>query len=524
MNYFNRLKKGKNNESSEAAPPPRGSSSKPRIVMDILPPETGNEEIEIILPIHRIAANKPETKASELIKPEPANEKYPPPKKPTAGLPPYPAPLPIPALPVPRISETVEPSKLEKPPAEMIIERELPVRTWEPEIEKKKRIWRKLTVWGLIAAVAAVIILPITFFSGFSVTIIPKVRTISVSGMDFSADTDTTAVDMPAHKVPAIAVVLEKTAEQDYDATGKKYIEEKAQGKVLIFNAFSSSPQALIANTRFQDASGRIFRLPSAILIPGTKVVEGKIVPSSIQATLVADAVGEEYNIGPAELRISNFRGTPKYEAFHAKAENGFSGGFKGEARVVETDDLRRASEDLTKRVFDQLKSDLQNKVPSGPDFIVPEGAREITITGIQQPNAGDRQSRFRVSVSARGRLMAVRRSHINQIIAENLLPKESELPAKFPGSQEKLVVASAKLETDGKTMTFSATGDFIYWREGKIGDFVQTLKTSTPEKAEIYLRNREEIDSFRIKKFPAWLWFIPQREGAFTVKIQPPI
>ncbi len=48
-------------------------------------------------------------------------------------------------------------------------------------------------------------------------------------------------------------------------------------------------------------------------------------------------------------------------------------------------------------------------------------------------------------------------------------------------------------------------------------------LRASTPEKAEAYLKSRPEIESFRIKRFPAWLWFIPARPGGFRITVEPP-
>lgn len=516
MNYFDRLRGGKESKTE----PVRHGSRRRRIIRDILPPE--------VLPQSEtpIAVKKPASPPSPQFQTQP----LPPP--PAARLGPPAAAKKTPeeirreALAPPTeglAAEGNDTRPSERPPADLIVERDLPVHTWEPESAAKKRLRRKILLWSSLFTILAVFAAPLVFFPKFSVTINPKTQSAAVGRMEITADTSISLVDANARRIPAMTITLEKNLQRDYEATGRKNVEEKAKSKVLVFNGYSSSPQALAANTRFQDSSGKIFRLPQGVLIPGAKVENGKIVPTSITVDLIADSAGEEYNIGPAELRISGFRGTPKYDGFYVKAESGFSGGFKGEVKTVTADDLKRASEDLTKRVFDELKAELQKKIPSGPDFVMPDGGREIIITKVQEPADGERFERFPVSVSARGRLAAVRRSHINAVISAVMLPKNSELNINFPERQNKLSFGEVRFGPEPSRITFYASGEFIYWRETNSGDLTKILQAASPQKAEAYLKSREEIESFQIKKFPAWLWFIPSRPGGLGVAIQPP-
>lgn len=510
MNYFEELKnsvssgrsgKGKNALGKVAGPtPPEKGLARftPRnVVLDIAPP-SGKSRPDIAL-------KKPDRPAREEFQTPPGRQ----------------AAATERAKPAPNKSEAAEKkeSRITPPP----VEKELTVRTWEPEGLRRRRIKQKIIIWGTPIAAAAVFIVATFLLPKFSITIVPKAETASVARSLITADTNLAKPNPAALRVPGVIVSVEKNLKQDYDTTGKKFIEERARGAVSIFNAYSSSPQALAASTRFQDPNGKIYRLVAATVIPGAKIIEGKIAPTSTNAALAADNPGEEYNIGAAELRIIGFRGTPKYEGFYAKAESGFGGGFRGEARVVTAEDLKRASEDLTRRAFAELKSELNGKIPSGADFISPSGGREITIAKIEQPKAEDKFDRFTVSVIAVGRLLIVRQSHVNEAVASKAIPQDSELSRNFSERQEKLVFDQARLDTKENEVPFYASGEFTYWRENNLSELKDTLRNSTPKKAAAYLRARKEIDSFAVKKFPAWLWYIPAKDGRFEVKIQPP-
>lgn len=514
MNYFDDLKKKKiDSVSAAGSSSPEGSSPKKRrIVADIVPPAKAETRSPISAKgLRQAAAIEATSRPKEEKSVQIGNAR--------------PAPRPdLNSLRGSRsldYSQPAKPAAPEKLPNELIVEQNLPIHVWEPERARRTKRKIKIIFWSLFAAVVLAFALTTFVWPRYSITVSPRVYTAPVERIDFTAETTADQIDASSRRIPAMAVAVEKTLQKSYDSTGKKYIEEKAQGKVLIFNAYSSAPQVLIASTRFQVPSGKIFRLRDALTVPGAKVIEGKIVPTSLAANLIADSAGEEYNIGPAELRISSFRGTPKYDGFYAKNETSFSGGFKGEADIVLPEDLVRASQDLTRRIFDELKLELRNKMPSGSDFVVPNGAREIVITEIQQPNSGDRLKQFQVSVSARGHLMAIRQSHVNEVVTSVSLPTSNDFTIDSSLSQNELVLSDAKFVQDENHLSFSVAGKFKYWRMTSFDELFETLRASTPAKAESYLRSRDEIGSFQVKKFPTWLWFIPKKSGSFELSIE---
>ena len=79
--------------------------------------------------------------------------------------------------------------------------------------------------------------------------------------------------------------------------------DERATGVIVVYNAYSAAPQRLIKNTRFATEDGKIFRAKDSIVVPGTTIENGKIIPGSVEAIVVADEPGEAYNFQTPEFR-----------------------------------------------------------------------------------------------------------------------------------------------------------------------------------------------------------------------------
>lgn len=487
MDYFEQLK-----QQPSEHPRPAGFRSRRRVVSDIRPPAA------------------PPAKPPDRESPPSAS---PTPQRPTLG-----------GI-LKRLAGAGKPSpaagaaRPEPPPAP----RELPIRTWEPDGARRARLRRRILAVLSAAVIGLGVTLPTFLFPRLTITITPKVETVAVPNVELLATTAATTPDVGARRIPAILIEAEDTIQQEYEATATKFFQERARGEVLVYNAYSSSPQSLVAGTRFQDSTGKVFRLQGNLTVPGAKIEEGKIVPTAIAAAAVADQPGAAANIGPTQFRIPGFRGTPKHQGFYAESSRAFSGGFVGEAKVVATDDLRRASEDLTRRAVEQLRKELDGKLPADPDLAAPEGAREVSVLGVESPKAGERAERFPVRVVVRGRLVAFRHSQATEVIAALLLPRDPALTVKPARAQPDFMLERARLGARPGDLRVTAAGELAFWREPNVEELTAILHTSTPAKAEAYLRGRDEIAAFRMKRFPRWLWYIPGRAGGLEIRVVPP-
>lgn len=158
----------------------------------------------------------------------------------------------------------------------------------------------------------------------------------------------------------------------DVPATIEKKIQKKASGKVIIYNVYNSQSQRLIKNTRLESSDKKIFRIDGSVVVPGAKIVGGKVVESgSVEALVYADAPGETYNIGLADFTIPGFKGDPRYTKFTARsrADSPIRGGFSGTIKVAPDEDIARAQADLKERLKRTAVEKIRTQIPGGTSF-----------------------------------------------------------------------------------------------------------------------------------------------------------
>ncbi|MEK9170866.1 MAG: hypothetical protein AAB789_00930 [Patescibacteria group bacterium] len=151
----------------------------------------------------------------------------------------------------------------------------------------------------------------------------------------------------------------------------------KTGGLIYIYNAYSTAPQKLVAQTRFETKDGKIFRIQNPIIVPVAKMSGTKLIPSSIKAEVISDEVGEEYQIGPSYFTIPGFKESPKYAGFYAKST---------ELMIPERNNPTISNQEIEKtkkNLEDELASELKNDTLTtfkDSDFKLIDGASTVKI------------------------------------------------------------------------------------------------------------------------------------------------
>jgi hypothetical protein len=311
-----------------------------------------------------------------------------------------------------------------------------------------------------------------------------------------------------------------KNATQSYAASGKKYMETKAHGTIKIVNAYSSETQALVASTRFVTPDGKIFRLQNAVTVPGAKIVSGKIEPSSIDAQVIADKAGTEYNIGPTErFTIPGFQGTPKYDAFYGVSSQPMTGGNIGEAPYATPEDIEKAKAEAEKSIKDTLASAFAFQVPEG--FSVLEGSENFAITkSTALPDVGE-DGKFRYFVEAHDERLAVRESDILNFVQAKAI---AELGQGFKESDHELSYRAQSSERKG-TLLSGASVTIIYK-----GNYVRDIDTAaiaqgaagkSEEELKNFVISTEGVEKAKVSLWPFWVMSVPTDTGKIKVILE---
>ena len=151
-----------------------------------------------------------------------------------------------------------------------------------------------------------------------------------------------------------------------FDATGQKGdSNQKAKGVITIYNEFSETSQVLVATTRFLSNDNKLFRLLETVTVPGMTIKDGKTEAGKIEADIVADEAGSDFNIKEATFTIPGLVGSAKHDKFYAKLTQETKGGGNSgsDLKAVSKSDIENAKFKTENQLKSQLKESVKNKL-----------------------------------------------------------------------------------------------------------------------------------------------------------------
>lgn len=227
--------------------------------------------------------------------------------------------------------------------------------------ERKRRdAGSKPFLWIAVAVFVFLAVLLSTLFEEASIIVTPRSKTESLDKVFVAAKTP------GASEVPLRIITATDTVAKTIPATHITDVERRAQGKVIIYNDYSTAPQRLVKNTRFETPQGLTYHLRESVTVPGQKVVKGTRLPGSVEIVVFAAEAGDKYNIGLTDFTVPGFKGTPRYSKFYGRSKTEMAGGFKGKVKTVPEEEMKAVQEELRAAVGKQLREKTAAQTPEG--------------------------------------------------------------------------------------------------------------------------------------------------------------
>ena len=321
-----------------------------------------------------------------------------------------------------------------------------------------------------------------------------------------TADKNLTKIDTAQKQVPAEIFSVRKNFNFSFPATDKKLVEQKARGKITIYNAYSSDSQILVANTRFSTPDGKIFRLEQRIVVPAAKIVEGKIISSSIEARVIADQAGPQYNIGPvSHFSIPGFQGTAKYQGFYASSQEPTTGGFIGEKAFPTEDDIKKAEEKATKNLKDYIDSFLSLQIP--PEFKIIDGSKQFNVIKEEINKEVDEKGNFTVFLEGESLNIAFRESDLKDLL-ENIAKEDRGV--NFRIKSYKLEYGVGRPDFRQGRISFAINFQGVFEEPIDIESFKQKVLNKNEKELKTLVSTLPNIQKVTISFWPFWVKRVP--------------
>lgn len=289
---------------------------KKNILQDVIPPKKTIRNVELLYKSKRV-----EKIPKEMVKPE-----------------------------IPTISNKTEVNSINTPPPENFSYK---YEYSEPPKHSKKILYISvgLLVLALFFGISA-------FFKSAKIQITPKSE-VSVINENFKA-----SKNISGNGLGFQIVTTSKDTERTVPTTDEINVEKKASGRIVVYNNFSTQPQALVKTTRVETSDGLIYRTLDDISVPGIQTKNGKTVAGSVEVRVEADKPGPKYNISLRDFTIVGFKGTSKYTKIYARSKTEMSGGFIGVQKTVSSETISKIERELEGELEASLSKDMISQIP----------------------------------------------------------------------------------------------------------------------------------------------------------------
>lgn len=355
-------------------------------------------------------------------------------------------------------------------------------------------------------------------FSKANVSVDPKTEDV-VLNENLSADKDSNGSGLSFD-----SVVIPGEVSKNVPVTGEKDVSTAAVGTVLIFNAFSSSPQNLNVDTRLLASNGKIYKTQAKTIVPGMSK-DGT--PGQVEVGIYAEKAGQEYNSTPLDFNILGFKGTPKYYKFSVRTKTGttITGGFIGKAPDISPTDKATALGDLKTTLQAELLSKAIAQIPDG--FILFKDAVFLNTDDSNLSSVYNQDNSATLTLNGTLTGIILSEKELTKKIAEDSILKYDESSVYIPNIKDLVFSLPTQIDSttlaDMQTINFNLSGSAkIVWKLDE-NKFMSDLLGKPKNYFSQVLSQYPNINSAILTITPVWKMSIPDQDKDVKVIVNYP-
>ena len=365
---------------------------------------------------------------------------------------------------------------------------------------RSSRLWMWAGASVLVLSIVAALLF---FFGSTTITITPKSRIAVLNSAAFIAREGAAA---PAGTLSYTMQTFDLEDSEVVEAKGTTRVESKASGSIVVSNAYSATQLTFVKNTRFESPEGLIYRAVSDVVVPAKKGATA----GTVSITVVADEVGEKYNIGPtARFTLPGLKSNAQmFAAVSAKSVAPMQGGAAGEQPGTAPGALEAAVALVRGRLETKAYEAAAGQAKDDT-FVFPE---LISITYESLPTTKEAGDSVRIHEKAHVEIPVLPKDVFAQEVAKVAFTDSESVPVSMePGEDFTVHVLAPGDDGQSGTLNLVASGKaLIIWEvdtaaiatalEGKDSSAFQAIVNGFPS----VLEARARISPFWKNSFPA--------------------
>lgn len=374
---------------------------------------------------------------------------------------------------------------------------------------------------GILSIASILIVAFIIFLTTGSARIEIKPRSQELgTQLKVTMSPNFSSVDNSFNRIPGQLFTISKSASNEFNATAEKDAVQKSKGTMTIYNEYSTSPQPLVATTRFEyiqedKESEFVFRTLQSVTVPGMKVENGVVTPGKINVEVIADKAGQNYNISAGTFGIMAWRekgDNARYEKIYGRSNDSMHGGILGKAKVISEFDYNNAKDRLTAKVNGDVSEALREQ-SAGMELLT---GIEPKIDSIESTaETDDAVEKFTMTVNSSITTIGFKKEDLLSLIS-NHIDKTSGLIA-VPEKLELSYKDTAINPTNNTLEVAVVIGGRGYAKIEK-ADIMANLMGKNKAQIKGYLSSIKNIDSAKVILSPFWVKKIPRNENKIDI------
>jgi len=371
------------------------------------------------------------------------------------------------------------------------------------KIQVGKKAWGAFFWFCFVAILLVVLVGGYLYLPKATVIIKPK---ISIKSLDLEVKGESVALgaNFSENLIQAEKIELEEEITEAFPVTGSKSdSSKKARGTITIYNEFSSSPQPLVATTRFLSEGGLLFRLEKSIVVPGTTNVGGENKVGAIEAEVVADKAGSEFNIGPGKFTIPGFQGSGggKYEKIYAKSSKAMQGGGNSESTVkmVSATDIANAKNALATKLKENLKQKVKEQI--GDEKILLDDAinfGEINFSSSAQE--GMIGEEFNLTAKTKARFLVFPKDQLENLAEEKIIASSGIRKEQLGPNAIKFEFGKADADFDNGKITIRVNLKANIFPDLNLEEMKKEILGKSIDDFSAYIKQFKELDGAKVE------------------------
>jgi hypothetical protein len=291
------------------------------------------------------------------------------------------------------------------------------VRVFKKDEEGKNSL---LKVLALII-ILIIIILGIAFFweGKGRITIYPLTKNIEFEEIIYISAKET-SIDFENNILPGEYFIEKLDFEETFEATGSDETGAKATGTITVCNS-RSLPLNLQKSTRFLSQEGNLtYTAEQALTIPAKDCIE---------ATVIAEEAGEEYNLASSTFSVPGLLKYPDwYSVISGELKEGqaLSGGSRSAVKVITEKDIEKAEETFKEALIEKGKQSLKKNLDEVGAYVYEENSFEQDFDKfITLGTKGDKVDNFKIQATITTKVLVFRKSDVDKFISSKILLTE---------------------------------------------------------------------------------------------------